>query len=143
MFCKKCGKEIGPYYLKVDKEEYPFYMFCKVAIASETTNMTNFRITNGGGLYIGGTEGDYIKFPAIPGYRLHAIAASIHKSNSDFHIVSTDSPEEIVGGGKCLAAESGDFRLLSLSDTKENTSYSMRMLSNIGCFRFITLYYRK
>lgn len=139
----KCGKEIGPYYLKVDDEEYPFYMYCQVAIASGTTPMSNFRITNGGGLYIGGTAGDYIKFPAIPEYKLQEIAVSIHKGNSDFQIVPTASPEENVKGGKCIAAESGDFRLLSLSDTKENTSYSMKMMNNVGCFRFITLYYRK
>ena len=139
----KCGQEIGPYYLEVGDEEYPFYMLCQTAIASGTTSMSNFRLTNGGGLYIGGTAGDHIRFPAVPGYKLQEIAASIHKGNSDFHIVPSASPEESVGGGRCIGAESGDFRIVSLSDTKENTSYTMVMHDNVGCFRFITLYYRK
>lgn len=134
----KYGKEIGPYYYKVGDEKYPFYMLCQ-----NDNGDKNFRITNGGGLYIGGTPGDYIKFPAIKGYRLQDIAVSIHKSASDFYIAQTSTPEQPLTGGRCTGAESGDFRMLYLSDTKENTSYSMIMMDKVCCFRFITLYYRK
>lgn len=134
----KYGKEIGPYYYKIGDEKYPFYMLCQ-----NDNGDKNFRITNGGGLYIGGTRGDYIKFPAIKGYRLQDIAVSIHKSASDFYIAPTSSPEQVVTGGRCTSAESGDFRMLYLSDTKENTSYSMITMDKVCCFRFITLYYRK
>lgn len=133
----KYGTEQGPFYYQIGEDKYPFYTLCQ-----NDTGDKNFRITNGGGLYIGGTDGDYIKFPAIKGYRLQDIAVSIHKSASDFHIVPTDDPDQAVTGGRCTAAESGDFRMLYLSDTKENTSYSM-MLDKVCCFRFISLYYRK
>lgn len=131
------GTEQGPFYFQYGDEKYPFYMLCQ-----NDTGDKNFRVTNGGGLYIGGTDGDYIKFPAIKGYRLQNIGVSIHKSVSNFHIVPTATPGQTVTGGRCINPEAGDFRMLYLSDTKENTSYSM-MLDNVCCFRCISLYYRK
>ena len=105
----------------------------------------NFRQTNGGGLYIGGTAGDYIKLPAIKDYRLQNIAVSLNKT-SDFHIIPSNSigsePEDIVSVGACTSTQSGDYFMLYLSETLEGVSYAM-MLDNIGCFRSITLYYRK
>lgn len=130
------GREVGPFYYELNGSNYPFYMFHKVR--NETTN---FRITNGGGLYIGGNEGDYITFPAIEGYRLANIGVSVNK-NSDFHVVRTDTPEITVDGGICSDTQGGDFRMLYLTGTVEEVSYRM-MLDNNSCFRSINLYYRK
>ena len=118
---------------------YHFYLFC------QNTTDNEYRQTNGGGLYIGGGEGDYIEFPAVQGYRLNSIGISVNKS-SYFHIVQTpseeDSQETIIEGGTCTSIYAGDFRILYLIGTVEGKSYRM-MLDNNSCFRFITLYYCK
>jgi len=137
----KCGTEIGPYYYKSGSTEYPFYMLCQTAVATTSTPMSNFRLTNGGGLYIGGTAGDYIKLPAVEGYRLQNISVSVNK-NSDFHISPVGSPDETVIGGSCTGTDSGDFRTLYLSDTEVGAPYTM-YIDNQACFRSITLYYCK
>ena len=136
-----CGKEIGPYYYRTGNEMYPFYMFCKEAIPSGTTKQSNFRITNGGGLYIGGFSGDYIKLPAVSGYRLQKISVSLNK-NSYFHISPLNKPEETIIGGNCSDTDGGDFRTLYLSATTTGTSYMM-YIDNQACFRSINLYYCK
>lgn len=137
-----CGEEMGPYLYQTEEEAYPFHMLCQTALASGTTPQHNFRITNGGGLYIGGTAGDYITFPAVDGFRLQDIAVSLNK-DSNFHIAPADgAPDQTVAGGVCSDTESGDFRMLSLSGTEPGRSYRM-YVDNICCFRSITLYYRK
>ena len=103
--------------------------------------MSNFRITNGGGLYIGGESGDYIKLPAVEGYRLQNISVSVNK-NSDFHISPVGLPDKTLIGGSCTGTDSGDFRTLHLSDTEVGTPYTM-YIDNMACLRSITLYYCK
>ena len=134
-----CGSEIGPYYYMLEGKEYPFSMLCQTAIESGSTKQSNFRITNGGGLYIGGSAGDYITLPTVEGYRLQKVSVSVNKT-SDFHISPAETPEETVTGGTCTGTDSGDFRTLYLTGTTADTVYRM-YIDNQSCFRSITLYY--
>lgn len=136
-----CGSEIGPYCYLMEGKEYPFYMLCQKAFESGSTKQSNFRITNGGGLYIGGTAGDYITLPIVEGHRLQKISVSVNKT-SDFHISPAGTPGETVTGGTCTGTDSGDFRTLHLSGTSTDTAYRM-YIDNQSCFRSITLYYCK
>ena len=119
----------------LDGTAYPFYLYC------QTHESYQFRNTGKGGLYIGGTPGDYIEFPALPGYRLYSIGISANKE-SYFHIVPTDNPGTTVEGGSCSDMLEGVFRLLPLTGTEVGKSYTM-MLDNNSVFRFITLYFCK
>lgn len=124
--------EIGPFYYQIADETYPFYMLCQ-------NEDSDFRVTGGGGLYIGGTEGDYITFPAIERFRLDKISVSLHKK-SDFHITPTDSPSTTIA--TCSYTEAGDYRIIDLSGTEAGKSYRM-WLDSKSCFRSIILYYKK
>ena len=139
----KTGSEIGPYYYKTENGEYPFYMFCKESIEA---NQGNFRITNGGGLYIGGTNGDYIAFPAVSGYRLQKVSVYLNKG-SDFHIsradAAWDDPEGAVKGGGCTGTSGGDFRMLYLSGTEAGVSYRMYIDDHTASIFSISLHYCK
>lgn len=140
----KFDTELGPYYYELNDEKYPFYLYCKEKQDTDGDKIIdgkNFRQTNGGGLYIGGTPGDYIKLPAVEGYRLQTVAVSVHKV-SDFYIVPSDAFDQIVPGGVCSIIEQGEFRLMSLSETEVGKSYTI-LLENQTCFRSITLYYLK
>ena len=123
------------YEYMLDGATYPFYLYC------QTNSSSQFRNTAKGGLYIGGTPGDYIEFPALPGYRLFSVGFSANKE-SLFHIVPTGDPDTTVEGGSSTDMLEGIFRLLSLTGTEVGKSYTM-MLDNNAVFRFITLYYRK
>lgn len=123
------------YFYLLDGVQYPFYLYCQL------NDSYQFRNTAKGGLYIGGTEGDYIEFPAVSGYRLTRIAVSANK-DSYFHVVPTDNTSITVEGGSCTAMLDGAFRILDLSKTETGKSYRM-MLDNDAVFRYITLYYRR
>lgn len=134
----KYDQEIGPYYYDLDGELHPFYFLCQEDTMGEAKT---FRQTNGGGLYIGGTSGDYITLPGIKNYKLHNISVSLHKE-AQFYIARTDHPETIVENSYCNVPESGEYRMLNLSGTETGVSYRL-VLENNTCFRSITLYYRK
>ena len=119
----------------MDGVQYPFNLYCQL------NDSFQFRNTAKGGLYIGGTDGDYIEFPAVSGYRLQRVAISANK-DSYFHIVPEDAPSVYVEGGTCAAMLDGSFRILDLSGTEVGKAYRM-MLDNDCVFRYITLYYRR
>ena len=119
----------------LDGKEYDFYLY------SQKNEKYEFRNTNRGGLYIGGTEGDYLEFPALPDYTLTSIGISVNKE-SYFHIVPVGSPNDTITGGTCSSINDGDFRILHLSGTEMSKAYTM-MMDNNCVFRFITLYFRK
>ena len=123
------------YKYELDGKLYNFYLYC------QKNDKYEFRNTNRGGLYIGGTEGDYIEFPALPDYTLQSIGISVNKE-SYFHITPVDSPDETIPGGTCTSIQDGDFRILHLSGTEVSKAYTMWMDNNC-VFRFITLYFRK
>ena len=134
----KYGQEVGPYNYDLDGELHSFHFLCQEDVMGKSTT---FRQTNGGGLYIGGTPGDYITLPGIKNYKLQNVSVTLHKV-AHFYIVPKDDPETIVDNSVCNAPESGEYRILTLSGTQTGVSYRI-MLQNNTCFRSITLYYRK
>ena len=130
------GSEIGPYVVQNADGDYPFYFLCQKDMGD-----SNFRITAGGGLYIGGTPGDYIKLPGISAYRLDKVIVSLYKS-SDFYLAVSASDPESEAVASCTHTDAGDFRIVELTGTMPEVPYYMS-LAGESCFRSIKLSYRK
>lgn len=109
------GEETIAFYLISDtSEQYPF-KFC----VSETT--TNLAINGGGWIRVGGKAGDYIKFPAVAGYRLKEVATKV-TSNYPFSICTTAKVP--VSGGESVSPPGIRYaHTFILSGTEANTSY--------------------
>lgn len=123
------GEEIGPYVVSSEDGDFPFRFFCH----SPNETKDNFRITNGGGLYIGGSEGDYIQLPGVDGYMLEKIEVALHKP-SDFKISGTQV--------SCTGTDGGEYRIVVMKQAVEGQSYRME-LAGVSCFRSIRLTYRR
>lgn len=127
------GKIVGPWYLSEYPDRYPFYMF------QASAEPYAFRITAGGGLRIGGTEGDFIRLPGVEGHRLASIAL-VTSYATRFKIVDTDG-EELPDSEIALEKE---FGYLPLTGTQAGKAYYMVLTNanNIGIYTMTLIYER-
>ena len=114
---------VGPYYL-VGAEQYPFYF--NIQDTSGSKSYFNCQVNYG--LRIGGTAGDYMAFPAVPGFRL----ASVHieeGSKSARYTVTTDpsegAPEYITEANVLISKNTTMTFTFTSDETQPGKSYRL------------------
>lgn len=129
------GTETDPFYLTTDTGNlYPF-VFC---VSGDYLDVVSG--TNGGRLRIGGVSGDYVKFPAVPGYKLKQLDVKVASSGRPFKV--TDTAGAIVSGGEEITPPAAYYtHTFFFSGTAANTSYRLVITGNYQDFFYFTLKY--
>ena len=129
------GTETDPFYLTTDTGNLYPIVFC---VAGDYLDVVSG--TNGGRLRIGGVSGDYVKFPAVPGYKLKQLDVKAASSGRPFKL--TDTAGAIVSGGEEITPPAAYYtHSFFLSGTAANTSYRLVITGNYQDFFYFTLKY--